>query len=567
MNIQTREGKVMSTKNGFLFFVATAAALFCSSGCGMDEQDYGSNWNQGYQDGGWVADAGTHWECFSANDCNPGEYCNEFNRCVPVREGPDGGIIEPPEVEEEFTPPASGERYVYVALTEGDMVARVDSVNLDVTTIEVGGRPTILRTAPGRDLAVVINSSSDSVSIIRTEDGADTVKTLNTPPHYNRLAIDPEGEYAVAHFELEQPDMQGIGSFQDVSVIRLEKGREAVFNVSVGFRPRQVVFSPDGDMVYVITEDGISVLDLQGMNAGFVAPTVPVSFDPLGEGMPSEVLIGPDGLYAFARWSNIPMVRAIDMLTWELIDTPLSAPPTDIDLSPEGQRLVAVSRSVSEVAVMEVPDDIGDASALLLIDCSPSIVGSSIILPGGEEALVYTNAYNDKSIHLLNLLTGEKRSALLRKGIRNLSISPDGSTALVLHNKIPGDPQPGDDFETQLDKRFGFSLLRVDNLFAKLQITEADPGSFAYMPNSEAAYLILADPWIALRSVLELNLINFIVSEYTVSSHPEEIGVVPGTQRLYVSQDHPMGRISFINTINGEMRTVTGFRLNSQITE
>ena len=55
---------------------------------------------------------------------------------------------------------------------------------------------------------------------------------------------------------------------------------------------------------------------------------------------------------------------------------------------------------------------------------------------------------------------------------------PEHSTsALVLHNKVPGDPLPTDDFQTQLDKRYGFSLVDLESLFVKLQITEADPGT------------------------------------------------------------------------------------------
>ena len=53
----------------------------------------------------------------------------------------------------------------------------------------------------------------------------------------------------------------------------------------------------------------------------------------------------------------------------------------------------------------------------------------------------------------------------------------------------------------------------------------------------------------------------------TKVAHPLEIGSVPGTDRVYVSQDHAMGRLSFINVDNGEVRTVTGFELNSQVIE
>ena len=49
------------------------------------------------------------------------------------------------------------------------------------------------------------------------------------------------------------------------------------------------------------------------------------------------------------------------------------------------------------------------------------------------------------------------------------------------------------DFETQLDKRPGFSLLSLDTLFVKLQLTEAEPGAFTFLHDSSAAYLIASE--------------------------------------------------------------------------
>jgi DNA-binding beta-propeller fold protein YncE len=470
-------------------------------------------------------------------------------------------------VEQEFGPPASGNRYVYVPLTDLDTVARVDSETLDVESLVVGDRPTVLVTAPGQDLAVVLNTGSDSVSILRTEAGVDRVVTLPTPPHFNRLVVGPLGMFAVSYFVLESPDTQGIGSFQDVSVIRLAENQEEVLNVSVGFRPRAVTFAPDESAAYVITEDGVSILDLAGATGGFIAPTVPVSANPFVEGIPDEVVVMPDGSYAFARWQSMSMVRAVNLQTADSTDTPLGAPPTDIDLTAAGDRLVSVIRARSEIVIMDVPGDIGDASALDTLDCTPLNIGSAVLTEDGEHAIVFTNAVNEKAISVVELATGNKQTAMLRKGVRTLAIAPDGTIALILHNKIPGDPSPLDDFETQLDKRYGFSLFNLDTLFAKLQITDADPGAFAFVPDSSAAYLIVADPDQNLREVLKLNLQNLIVSSYLVGSHPVEIGSVLGTNRIYVSQDHPMGRISFINVGTGELRTVTGFQLNSQIIE
>lgn len=524
------------------------------------------------------ADGDADGDCFSANDCPSGYYCNEFGRCIqsPVTDPPDAGLDGdvadaepwvPPEVELEFGPPASGERSVYVALPELDSIARIDSETLDVVSVPVGDRPGELATIPGEDVAVVINAGSDSVSIIRLVDGEDQVVTLSVPPRLNRLVVGPLGNYAIAYFELLSPDAEDIGSFQDVALIRLTEGEEAVFGVSVGFRPRDVIFEPSGEAAHIITEDGVSTLELVEVEDGFVAPTVPLRLDPFEESEPDEVLVAPDGSHVFARWQDRDIIRAVELETGDIIDTPVGGVPTDIDLTAEGDRLVAVIREVSQLVIASVPEGLGDPEALTVIDCEPLTVGSAVVTPDGERALLFTNALNQRAMLLVDLTTGETQYALLRKGVRTVALSPDGATAIILHNKLPGDPEATDDFQTQLDRRYGFSVLELDTLFAKLQITEADPGAFTFLPESEAAYMIVADPEEDLRHIAVVDLASYIVDLVTVGSHPLEVGNVPGTGRVYVSQDHHLGRISFIDVVSGEVRTVTGFQLNSGITE
>src|ERR1044071_4768953 len=54
----------------------------------------------------------------------------------------------------------------------------------------------------------------------------------------------------------------GSGSFQDVVVAALAPGHEASVALTVGFRPRAVQFDAAGARAYVITEDGVSVIEL-----------------------------------------------------------------------------------------------------------------------------------------------------------------------------------------------------------------------------------------------------------------------------------------------------------------
>lgn len=539
------------------------------AGCGAGMDD-GAGWYNQNNNAGIGPDASA-WQCYSANDCAPGQYCNEFHVCVSPPQVDGGGVSAdayvPPETELVYHPPASGDRYVFVALTDQDTVARIDSETLDIDTIAVGDAPDILVTAPGQDVALVLNQGSSSISIIRSEGDADTVLTLPTPPHFNRLAASPDGRFAVAWFELDNPNATGVGSFQDVSVIHLEAGAEQVVNVSVGFRPRQVQFAPDSSVAWVITEDGVSILELDASTTGYFARTVPLTLDPLGDGDPDEVVVTPDGQYALARWAARSGVRVVNLQTEELVDVALVGSPTDLDLTPAGDQVLAVVREEHQVALLDLPEALTDASSIQTVDCTDLVVGSAEVTPDGQYALLYSNAINQKLVSLLDLTTLERHTTRLRKGVRWIALAPDGHTALVLHNKIPGDPQPTDDVETVLDKRYGFSLVNLDTLFVKLQVTPAEPGAFAFSPDESAGYLIVADPLTGVRDIDVLDLASFVVTTLTVGSNPVEIGPVAGTNRIYVSQEHPLGRISFVDVVTGQLRTVTGFQLNSQVIE
>ncbi len=62
----------------FVILVTTWLVVGSQTACGAmsnDAGDYNYNANT-------YSDAGTTWECYSANDCTPGQYCNEFHRCV-----------------------------------------------------------------------------------------------------------------------------------------------------------------------------------------------------------------------------------------------------------------------------------------------------------------------------------------------------------------------------------------------------------------------------------------------------------------------------------------------------
>src|SRR5258705_5966626 len=222
-------------------------------------------------DGGFgaLSDAGASVDsgfvgCLSSNECPAGYICNNFGRC----ERPpstDAGVTPPPEVEYDFGAPISSQRYVYVAMTAQDSLARIDGTTLAVRSTKVGESPKIVATIPGTDGAVVLDSFNGTATVVRPQGETDSIRVLGTLQRLNRLDIDPSGRFAVIWFDLAKAIAEGsinnVGSFQDVTVVALAPGNERAVNLTVGFRPRNVQFDAAGNRAYAVTQTGVSVID------------------------------------------------------------------------------------------------------------------------------------------------------------------------------------------------------------------------------------------------------------------------------------------------------------------
>lgn len=522
--------------------------------------------------------------CFSSNECPTGWTCSEFGTCQPpVAPTPDGGVPPPPppEVERDIGQPSSTLRYVYVAMSALDELAKIDGSSLAVTAITVGDRPGIVAGIPGGDDAVVLDRGSATATIVRPTTDHDQKITLAMLPHMNSMVVDPTGHFALAYFDLvkavsDAGSLGGvgeIGSFQDVTVLSLAPGNERADDLSVGFRPRKVEFDEAGTHAYVITEDGISVIDLAQAAAGtlHVAATIPIAAPSIDSAL-LEVNVTPDGAYAVVRQLGVAQLRLVALsgaLAGASFTIPLPSEATDVDLA--GGRAFAVLRGTSQLAVVDLPADAFDPSGVDLVDLDGAIAGQAVIDADVHRAILFTNAENVESVTVVDLTQpGFPHDVIpLQKGVRTLGFAPDGRTALILHNKLPGDPAMATNVDDVVDLSYGYSLVDMETGFAKLQITPVDPGAFAFAPDSSHAYLALdgGDAEGAVMRLQTLDLSTFVVTSLQLGSPPEAVGILPNAGVVYVSQRHPLGRMTFVSLVNGSTHTVTGFQLNSQIVD
>src|SRR5205085_698874 len=131
-----------------------------------------------------------------------------------------------------------------------------------------------------------------------------------------------------------------IGSFQDVTVIGLGPTGPRTVDLTVGFRPRQIDFDAAGRRAYVVTDDGISVIDLTAVfdHGPVIVPPVPLLDDPFADASGLEVAVVASGELAVVRAPGQPWLRVVRLTgaatgqAWE-IDLP--GVPSDMELSPD----------------------------------------------------------------------------------------------------------------------------------------------------------------------------------------------------------------------------------------
>jgi YVTN family beta-propeller protein len=548
-----------------------------------------------------------------------------------------GAPALPPEKETStnFELPHAGESFVYAANPDSNTVAVIDATTLGIQTVEAGTQPKFLQTLGGTDAAIVLNVGSSDATIIRTSaSGKSTTTRVDVAPGSNAIAVAPDGKHAIVYFDeaFSSPGSTPVG-FQDANVITLVDGKDVSTGMSVGFRPSRVFFSSDSLRGFLVTEDGISILDLEHPENAPIAPLVALGNTGIDKTL--DVSVTPDGHYALARKQDSSELRLVDLATGEIhlldmttvvgtsspadsgappvdsgapaadsgapqggdsgagdagptappdagkkpspapVPAPAPAPApagsstvTDLDLSPAGDYALAVLRDRSTVVRLPIPGAFTNAALATTTTVPGELIGSVTISPEGKYALLYTTVVDtNERLTILDLAgTTKPHSYQLRKSIDSIVVAPDGATALVVHQRLAGDPnEAGIDPEVKLDREYGYSLVKLDTGFAKLQVTPAPLGPSALVPDGSRLFILFNAP--GLSQVQRVDLRSFVVQTISLGSPPVSVGAVPKSQRVFVGQDHPDGRISFIDWNTGAVQSVTGFELNSRIRE
>ena len=220
----------------------------------------------------------------------------------------------------------------------------------------------------------------------------------------------------------------------------------------------------------------------------------------------------------------------------------------------------------SLLAMAVIPLPVDESDPYIMIDIEGVYAGQAQFSNSGRMFALFSNQSEEERVALFDLHTAELRVYPLYKMVKTVTFTPDDDILVVIHRKEVGPPTDPTDYENIADHSHGYSLLRVTDGYVKQQLTDALPEPFLIHPEGSRIYLLQRDDDYDVREVQIIYTDTFVVTTIALGSPPVSMGFVPESDKIFVSQDHNSGRITFVDAYEGT-QTITGFELNDWIIE
>lgn len=468
------------------------------------------------------------------------------------------------EDEESYRAPVATGRYLWSANPESGRVALIDVLDLSVKVLSAGLFPTHMVSVPGADVeaqALVLNvGSSDATRFVVSEgeDGS-SVKQSKVGTHVgaNRWSVSESGKWAVAWTRPEPREiLDPTEGLQEITVIDLSGDTMKATRLTVGYRPSQVQIAEDDETLIVVSEEGITLIDLTGTPE-------PDEWIDLGfEEETRDVSLSHDGAIALVRRTGHSSVELIELgENGKTSELSFSAPVTDVDLSASG-RAVAVIREERQLATFTLEDVLSDPTDIDTVKVSGEVFGSAALTEEGDTVVLYTNALANDRVSIVNLDEQDDflsfRSVSTQTSVFSVTTTPDGGHAAVL----------GGDGAGNTSDSFSLLALRSER-FPRVVGTGAPVAQVA-LANGFGVVTATSKGG-GLHEAYLLEMPSLSTKKVVLSTEPLSAGVIQlesdGVSLAYSAQRHPEGRVTFFDFVADQARTLTGFELSAEVVD
>lgn len=476
--------------------------------------------------------------------------------------------------------PAVTRDFVVVANRDQGALTKIQSSGAlsKVSTVEIGGRPTEVFAVGDSNRVVAFGRGEGSFAVVDLglSGTADAVRRLPVLDNCNQITVSPDGLRAVLWYDnASARPGEAMGPLSEVALIDLSPTGAEPVTVGVGVNVRQVNFAADGSRAVVVTDDGASLLEIADITSNRSIPPIPLSDDGIAGqlGADRDVFVTEAADFAVVRRAGVDGLGIVDLATGAVRTVATGELLTDIELLGPSRELALLSPSRGAVGFVDLEtaggagSGSGDGSGdgVSWVDLPAGTAG--FLVPSADGARVFATG-GDVGENLLASVTvsnHEVASFNLRKNTRSILNTSNGRYLLVVHGHAAGRPVAGEPEEALVAKSSAVSVVDLEQGTSKLVLLPADPGAVALNRDESQVLFLVADESLGARSARWIAFDSFAVQSVDFTRQPTDVGALPGSDWMFVTQSHPQGRISFLNLSTGAMREVTGFSLNAFI--
>ncbi len=607
--------------NSNVYKWAIGAVLLASVGCASDDADksslsdgynnYGADNNQSYYDAGNGNNNSTN---NSTNNVFVPEIEEEYDFSAPAVVGDrvfvanetlnsvaviDSSTLRVQNIPVGYRPTSiAGPTNAAVGnvwvLNEGSStVTRIDSATAKTQTFRSLRRGNALAVSPDAKWAFAWFDFSRFEGPIPAEIDLASVTVLSETGAYQvavgfnvrEVRLSEDGKYALALTDdgISRIDLENLTGDALVPPIKL---------IDAAPEDLEVVVDPSGRwaVARASTQSALSLVDLEsGEKTTVNLPEIPTDLDWVAGG---KVIVSlprtgnhfiatvPEGLQNLAL--ALAVVEPVEPPVMDAgmddagTGSDMGSDDAGFDMSDAGSDMQDAGADMSGADMTPPAVEIPEVEGVVRLGIAVSTLGAAEVAPLGNVVLFFSTLNDERRGVILDLDKGEQDTVTFEKGIRGAVADTLGRAFVVLHSRVelpipvgstPLDPE-------YIERSWAISLLDVASGANRLILTSHEAGRSALWSDEDGLvklYLGFKVPSLdyqrveTQKDILVANLSTFATKTFRLASYPEGLGIVGPARRVYISQIHPQGRMTFVNVETDERQTVTGYQLNSGI--